>query len=119
MEEADQLCGRVAIMDHGRILALDTPEALKQTVDADTVVTLSSSAALDELEAAVRREIPEITRARPVAGGLELAVKGAERLLPRVVEAADGAGLELADLSISKPSLETVFIELTGRELRD
>jgi ABC-2 type transport system ATP-binding protein len=119
MEEADQLCDRVAIMDHGRILALDTPEALKQTVDADTFVTLSSPAALDALEAAVRQAIPEVTRTRPVAGGLEVAVKGADRLLPRIVEAAEGAGLDLADLSISRPSLETVFIELTGRELRD
>ncbi len=119
MEEAEQLCNRVAIMDHGRILALDTPEELKLTIDADTVVMLTSSSAAQQLEDALRASIPEVTGARAVPGGLELRVKGAERLLPRIVEAADAAGLDLADLSIAKPSLETVFIQLTGRELRD
>jgi ABC-2 type transport system ATP-binding protein len=119
MEEADQLCDRVAIMDHGRFLALDEPEALKQTIDADTLVTLISSSPVEDLEPALRRAIPEATWSRPVPGGLELRVKGAARLLPRIVEAADAAGLDLADLSVTKPTLETVFIELTGRELRD
>ncbi|HTW98702.1 MAG TPA: ATP-binding cassette domain-containing protein, partial [Acidimicrobiales bacterium] len=119
MEEADQLCDRVAIMDHGRILALDTPEALKRTVDADTVVTLTTEADVAALEVALGQAIPEVTRTRAVPGGLELRVKGAERLLPRAVEAAERAGFQLVDLSIARPSLETVFIELTGRELRD
>ncbi len=119
MEEAEQLCDRVAIMDRGRILALDTPEALQRTVDADIVVTITSSSSAADLEQALRRSIPEATGGRAVPGGFELRVKGAERLLPRVVEAADAAGLDLADISVAKPNLETVFIELTGRELRD
>ncbi len=120
MEEADELCDRVAIMDHGRILALDTPAALKRTVGADTIVTVK--AAGGEMQALAQRlseEIGEVTRTRTIDGGVELHVKEARRLVPRVVGATENAGFELADLSVSEPSLETVFISLTGKELRD
>ncbi|HME02195.1 MAG TPA: ATP-binding cassette domain-containing protein [Solirubrobacteraceae bacterium] len=119
MEEADELCDRVAIMDHGRILALDTPAALKQSVDADTIVTLKASGDGEALAEQLARDLPEVTRTRVVDGTVELHVKGAERLVPRVVGAAERAGFELADLAVSEPSLETVFISLTGKELRD
>ncbi len=119
MEEADLLCGRVAIMDHGKILALDTPEALKQTVGADTIVTVKAAGDGQALAARLAAEIPEVTRTRVIDGGVELHVKGAERLVPRVVNAAESGGFELADLSVSETSLETVFISLTGKELRD
>jgi ABC-2 type transport system ATP-binding protein len=118
MEEADQLCDRVAIMDHGRILALDTPAALKQSVEADTIVTISVDGDRDALAQALATQIPEIRRTR-VDGAIELHLAGAERLVPRIVAAAEHAGFEIADLSVSAPSLETVFISLTGRELRD
>jgi ABC-2 type transport system ATP-binding protein len=119
MEEADHLCGRVAIMDHGKILALDTPEALKQSVGADTIVTVKAGGDTDALAERLAGEIPEVTRTRVIDGGVELHVKGAERLVVRVVNAAESAGFELADLSVAEPSLETVFISLTGKELRD
>jgi ABC-2 type transport system ATP-binding protein len=119
MEEADQLCGQVAIMDHGKILALDTPEALKQSVGADTIVTVKAGGDRESLAERLACEIAEVTRTRVVDGGVELHVKSAERLVPRVVHAAEGGGFDLADLSVSEPSLETVFISLTGKELRD
>jgi ABC-2 type transport system ATP-binding protein len=119
MEEADQLCGRVAIMDHGKILALDTPARLKESVGADTIVTVKASGDQDRLAAALQREVAEITRVRPTDDGLELHVRGRTRLLPRLVAAAESDGFEVADLSVAEPSLETVFINLTGRELRD
>jgi ABC-2 type transport system ATP-binding protein len=119
MEEADQLCGRVAIMDHGKILALDTPARLKEGVGADTIVTVKASGDQDRLAAALQREVEEITRVRPTDDGLELHVRGRTRLLPRLVAAAESDGFEVADLSVAEPSLETVFINLTGRELRD
>jgi ABC-2 type transport system ATP-binding protein len=119
MEEADHLCDRVAIMDHGKILALDTPDALKQSLGADTIVTLKAEGDTEALAERLSREIPEITRTRVIEGGAELHVKGAERLVVRVVNAAEAAGFDLADLSVSEPSLETVFISLTGKELRD
>ncbi len=119
MEEADHLCDRVAIMDHGRILALDTPEALKQSLGADTIVTVKAGGDTEALAGRLAGEIPEVARTRVIDGGVELHVKGAERLVVRVVNAAEGAGFDLADLSVSEPSLETVFISLTGKELRD
>ena len=119
MEEADALCDRVAIMDHGKILALDTPAALKRSVGADTIVTVKAAGDMDALAARLAREIAEVTRTRTIDGGVELHVREAERLVPRVVNAAEDAGFDLADLSVSEPSLETVFISLTGKELRD
>jgi ABC-2 type transport system ATP-binding protein len=119
MEEADQLCDRVAIMDHGKILALDTPAALKQSVGADTIVTVKAGGDPEALAAKLAQDLPEVTRTRTVDGGVELHVKNAERLVPRVVDAAEGGDFEVVDLSVSEPSLETVFINLTGKELRE
>jgi ABC-2 type transport system ATP-binding protein len=119
MEEADQLCERVAIMDHGKILALDTPAALKQSVGADTVVTVKAGGDISQLAELLARDVEGVTRTRPVEGGLQLHVQGSDRLVPRIVLAAERGGFDLFDLSISEPSLETVFINLTGKELRD
>jgi ABC-2 type transport system ATP-binding protein len=134
MEEADQLCDRVAIMDHGRILALDTPAALKLSIGADTVVTMTTTGDAAKLAELLGREIEGVTRSRltdPGPGqagtdqhgrglhGVELHVQGRERLIPRIVLAAETGGFDLADLSVAEPSLETVFINLTGKELRD
>jgi ABC-2 type transport system ATP-binding protein len=119
MEEADQLCGRVAIMDHGRILALDTPSELKRRVDADTIVNVKTTGDPHLLAEVLAKEIEGVTRTREVAGGLEMAVKGSDRIVPRVVNVAEAAGFYVVELSIAEPSLETVFISLTGKELRD
>ena len=119
MEEAAQLCDRVAIMAHGKILALDTPEALKQSVGADTIVTVSAGGDPAALAQRLSQELSGVTRTRVLDGGVELHVKGAERLVPRVVNAAESGGFDVVDLSVSEPSLETVFINLTGKELRD
>src|SRR6202046_597770 len=119
MEEADQLCDRVAIMDHGKILALDTPAALKQSVGADTVVTVKTAGDTGRLAELLRQDVHGVTRTRPVDGGVELHMQGSDRLVPRIVLAAERGGFDLVDLSISEPSLETVFINLTGKELRD
>jgi ABC-2 type transport system ATP-binding protein len=119
MEEADQLCDRVAIMDHGRILALDTPAALKQSVGADTVVTVKTAGDTGRLADLLSADLGGVTRTRQVEGGLELHVQGGDRLVPRIVLSAERGGFDLVDLSISEPSLETVFINLTGKELRE
>jgi ABC-2 type transport system ATP-binding protein len=119
MEEADKLCGRVAIMDHGKILALDTPSALKQSVGADTIVTVKAEGDPNALADNFTRRIEGVTRTRTVPGGVELHLEGSDRLVPRVVEAAEAGGFSLADLSVAEPTLETVFIGLTGKDLRD
>ena len=119
MEEADQLCERVAIMDHGRILALDSPAALKQSIGADTVVTVKAPGDTQRLAELFRRDVAGVTRTRLVDGGVQLHMQGADRLIPRIVLSAERDGFDLNDVSVSEPSLETVFINLTGRELRD
>ena len=119
MEEADQLCSRVAIMDHGKILALDTPAGLKRSVGADTLVTVKVGGSLDGLADLLTKEVGEITRTREVDGGLELHVDGADRLVPRIVTTAEAGGFDLIDLRVAEPSLETVFINMTGKDLRE
>ncbi|MBV8945185.1 MAG: ATP-binding cassette domain-containing protein [Solirubrobacterales bacterium] len=119
MEEADRLCSRVAVMDHGKILALDTPGALKQTVGADTIVTVKASGRAIELAEHLEGDIEGVTRTRVLDGGVELHVRGAERIIPRVVLAAERAGFELVDVAVAEPTLETVFITLTGKALRE
>jgi len=119
MEEADQLCNRVAIMDHGRILALDRPAELKRSLDAETVVVLRARGDGESLLARLRSAVPEIVRWRSEGDALELQVKGAERLVPRLVAAAEESGHEVLDISVAQPTLENVFISLTGRALRD
>ncbi len=119
MEEADRLCKRVAIMDHGKILALDTPAELKQSVGADTIVTVKSDGEGTALAKALEDGVEGVTRTRVIDGGVELHVKGSERIIPRVVSSAERGGFELVDLSVAEPTLETVFINLTGKELRE
>ncbi len=119
MEEADKLCDRVAIMDHGKILALDTPAALKRSVGADTIVTVKAAGDPEQLAEAFHSRLEGLTRTRPIEGGVELQIRGSDRLVPRVVEAAEAGGYSLADLSVAEPTLETVFIGLTGKELRE
>jgi ABC-2 type transport system ATP-binding protein len=119
MEEADKLCDRLAIMDHGKILALGTPTDLKRSVGADTVVTVKAAGDPDELAEVFKDRLEGLTKTRSLPDGVELQIRGADRLVPRVVEAAEAGGYSLADLSVAEPTLETVFIGLTGKELRD
>src|SRR6266536_1059953 len=114
MEEADQLCDRVAIMDHGKILALDTPAALKRSVDADTIVRVHTDGETAGL-ADVLARLAGATHADAADGEVRVYLRGVSGVLPRVVDAAEAAGFTVTDLSINEPTLETVFITLTER----
>jgi ABC-2 type transport system ATP-binding protein len=118
MEEADRLCERLAIMDHGRLLALDTPEALKATVGGDTVVRIVADADAERL-AAHLRGVERVTDAKVVDGTVLLTARGSHGLLPLVLTHAESAGFTVRDLSMDEPTLETVFINLTGSDLRE
>jgi len=118
MEEADHLCDRVAIMDRGTLLALDTPDALKQSTGIDTIVTIKATGDLEGFATALR-EIEGTTSLRAIEGGLELHATSAQRLLAAVVTRAESVGAQVQDISVASPTLETVFITLTGKELRD
>ena len=119
MEEADQLCDRIGIMDRGRILSLGTPEELKQSVGADTIVTVSSDGDLERLAESLCDRVDGIDGAAVRDGSVQVAVRGTDRVLVRVIGAAEEAGYIVSDVQIAPPSLETVFIGLTGKDLRD
>jgi ABC-2 type transport system ATP-binding protein len=119
MEEADMMCDRLAIMDHGRILAMDSPKNLKQSLGADSIVTISAKGDLDVLAKLLCGKIEGATSCQKVEDTIKLNLKGATGALPKIVTVADQNGFELTDLSIAPPTLEAVFIKLTGKELRD
>jgi ABC-2 type transport system ATP-binding protein len=119
MEEADSLCDRIGIMDHGKILALDTPARLKETIGADTIVTITADGDLDALGAHLRQDVAGVDSAVTRRGTVQLAVRGADRVLIRTIDSADRAGFVVRDIQVTEPNLETVFINLTGKELRE
>jgi ABC-2 type transport system ATP-binding protein len=128
MQEADELCDRIAIVDHGRILALGTPEELKRRVQRESVFRLE----LDRLDGGVAalRRLPGVVNAVLAAGdqadgtgdrqtvevNLSLVDDGA---LGGVVGALGGLGSHILALRKSEPSLEDVFVELVGRGFGD
>ena len=118
MEEADQLCNRVAIMDHGQILALDTPAGLKRSLGAGAEVTVKAEGDLDELSTHLSK-IEGASDVRRVDATIRLQLMEREGALAKVIAAAANGDFKLTDLSATEPTLETVFISLTGKELRE
>ncbi|WP_158793498.1 ABC transporter ATP-binding protein [Granulicella sp. L60] len=118
MEEADELCERVAIIDHGKILVQDTPSALKGSVGAQRVYGLDLRSQ-ENIPALVQelQQISGVVSAEPTPTGVRIFAHGADGLLSDVVKQANPYGLR--DLTITETSLETVFIRLTGRDLRE
>jgi ABC-2 type transport system ATP-binding protein len=116
MEEADQLCGRVAIIDHGKILVCGTPEELKSSVGAQRVFQLQlQDASSDGLRGRLAG-VAGVTDVEAADTGLVVFTDGRAGLLPEIVGVA---GDNLRDISVSETTLESVFIKLTGRDLRD
>ena len=119
MDEADSLCGRLAIIDHGRIIAQGTPSELKASVPGGYLLRLRFSATPASLLAGLSA-IPGVTEARPVDGaGADLYAGRGGSMIPAIVAAAQAAGVDLCDVRISEPSLENLFLHHTGRSLRD
>jgi ABC-2 type transport system ATP-binding protein len=115
MEEAEQLCHRVAIMDHGKIVALDTPQNLIASLDAENRVVFAVDGPID---LGPFRTIPGVSRAEQT--GSRVIVFGREdELVVRVVMALASAKIRFRDLRTEQPSLEDVFLALTGKEMRD
>jgi ABC-2 type transport system ATP-binding protein len=119
MEEADQLCDRLAIIGHGHLLALGTPGELKASTGADTIVTVSAVGDLDALAVALQRGLAGAQSVARVDETVVVSVRGVEGVIPSVFGAAERAGFDVTDISVSEPSLETVFINLTGKDLRE
>ena len=115
MEEADRLCDRVAIVDRGRIVALDSPRDLKKGLGGDTIVFgTSDGPALRDL--LLQSRMAESVQIRN--GEITAAVGNAGVLLPRIVEAAAGAGIHIEYIHLSHPDMNDVFMHYTGKDLR-
>jgi ABC-2 type transport system ATP-binding protein len=120
MAEADALADRVAIIDHGRLLALDTPAGLKRSVRGGTVVTVTADGTgLADLAAALAASVPGARDARPLDDAVMLTVDDGQPVLPAVLAAAEACHARLREVRVDPPTLETVFIQLTGKELRE
>jgi ABC-2 type transport system ATP-binding protein len=119
MEEADQLCNRLAIVDHGRMLALGTPQELKDSVGIDTSVLVTVAGDPQPVADMLVTEVDGATESHVIDGKIRLGVKGASGVLPAVVTLAERHGFVVTDLSATEPTLETVFIKLTGKDLRE
>lgn len=115
MEEADRLSDRIAIMDYGKIVALDTPAKLKDTLEGDVITVKTKEAA--KLSSVVAGTAG-VLRANIVGDGLELTVRGGRALLPRIVEAAAKNGVFVESVSLREPNLADVFLHYTGRAIR-
>jgi ABC-2 type transport system ATP-binding protein len=117
MDEADQLCSRIAIIDSGRIVALDTPQKLKARLGGDLLeleVSPPQEKFADELVA--MEGVQDVALEN---GRILLTVNHGEAIIPRVFQTAQTFGVAITSVSMRKPNLEDVFIELTGKEIRD
>jgi ABC-2 type transport system ATP-binding protein len=116
MDEADRLCDRLAIIDQGKLLALDTPRALKAKAPGGTLIELVLDG--DSMPAAeIAETITGVSRVEASDGVLRAHSNRGGQILPALIEAAESAGRTVTDIHLLPPSLETLFVSLTGRKL--
>ena len=124
MEEADRLCGRLAIIDQGRIVASGSPAELKRSISTERVVVRLGVDGVDGLagaqEAAERSlsGMPAVTGIERTTDGVVLSVGDAEAVIADVLRCLDGGLVRVTGLSTEKPSLDDVFLNVTGRRIR-
>lgn len=117
LEEADALCDRVAIMDHGKVSVVGTPVELKKQVAGDVVlVSVEGPTAIARTLLAEQRFV---RKAEEEGSSVRLYVENGPTDMPAILRLLDGAGLVIRELSMSRPSLDDVFLIQTGRSLRD
>ncbi|HEU5458108.1 MAG TPA: ATP-binding cassette domain-containing protein [Terracidiphilus sp.] len=119
MEEADRLCDRIAIVDHGKLVALGTPVELKQSVPGSNVVEVQFKRESEEWDGRLRK-LTDVTDVQSQSVGVYRVLTGnGPRTTTQLVEMAAGLGEELTSLSVQNTSLDDVFVYYTGRQLRD
>lgn len=124
MEEADQLSDRIGIIDTGKVIALDTPEKLKRRIDQQEIIRLELTGWHEDLAEKLKSisGIEHLTTHQQGEADLwevNLHAQNSRTALPRIVEHISGNGTRLVNMNVVKPSLEDVFIHLTGKALRD
>jgi ABC-2 type transport system ATP-binding protein len=117
MEEADSLSQRIAIIDHGKVIALGTPAELKQSIPGGYVVRVKFSAAVNGL-ADCLRTLPGVNEVKPSGPNVDIYADRGGPLVGPIVACASSAGVDVSDVHISEPSLENLFLHHTGRSLR-
>jgi ABC-2 type transport system ATP-binding protein len=123
MDEAERVADRIAIIDHGELLVLDTPKALKRSVGEGDVLEIDVDGQMGEENAqeaceALRRITPQIAL-DAAQGTLTVRALNVINLLPAIMEVLTGAGAHCGEVRLRANSLEDVFIQLTGRRLRE
>ena len=118
MDEAERLCDRVAVVDHGKVIALGTPAELISSLGAEHVVEFSLDGG-GVLEAPVLEVLPSVRRARRETDGWALHVEAPHVAIPALLTALEQRGVALASLTTHHATLEDVFVDLTGRTLRE
>lgn len=116
MDEADYLCDRIAIIDHGTIIAQETPTGLKHSIGGD-VVTMTITPNKDEFIGKVE-SLDFVRSAQYVDGSIRLSVDEGETAIPILMELARQEGVQVPSVTLKAPTLEDVFIKYTGREIR-
>jgi ABC-2 type transport system ATP-binding protein len=119
LDEAEALCDRVAIIDHGKVVALGTPQELKSLVPGSDTLDLALGGPIPPGLVDTLRALPGVRTIDVVPQGLRFRADGGAVLMPRLIEALRDAGVEVASASLSRISLEDVFIHVTGRSLRE
>jgi ABC-2 type transport system ATP-binding protein len=116
MTEADELCDRVAIVDRGKLLALDTPASLKERAPGGTLVELMLDG---EAQSSVQDALafPGVLRAEAGNGALRAYAERGGEVIPGLIRIVEQRGRTVRDIHLSPPSLETLFVSLTGRKL--
>jgi ABC-2 type transport system ATP-binding protein len=117
MEEADALCDRVAIIDNGKIVALDTPANLKDMIGSD-MVSLEVVSGVQALMSCMQ-SFPWIKSSVIVNGTIELMVDHAQSRIPEIMQEANKCGAVITSVGLHKPTLEDVFLKYTGRKIRE
>ena len=119
MDEADDLCDRVAIVDHGRVIALGTPKELKSSIPGGFVIRVHVSEVKPDLVKQLQR-MPGVTEVRKCAPtALDVYADRGGPLVAEIASLTTLARVDLQDVRISEPSLENLFLHHTGRSLRD
>jgi ABC-2 type transport system ATP-binding protein len=120
MEEADSLCERLAIIDHGRVIGRGTPEELKKSVPGGYLISLQFGGEVTEHLVASVRDLPGVTEVRGhPEGRLEVYADRGGPLVPKLVGIPGDGSPPVVDVHVSEPSLENLFLHLTGRSLRE
>jgi ABC-2 type transport system ATP-binding protein len=119
MEEADLLCERAAIIDHGKLLALDSPAQLKRSVPGGYLIELQASGGLNDAFANALRELPGVVDVKSEKDRVRVYADRAEGLLANAMRLASEQGVMVTDAHVAEPSLENLFLHLTGRSLRE